>query len=896
MPSSSPEELLPVLVADLADDDARGILDAAAVTGRKVWVPLEDAPVNASRHVLEVHVPSSVEPLFYIAEPLGPPTEDGFPLRIYAAETRAPESRRHPSDPNLPRDVVRGRRATTMALTESHTKDLSHVGPLPTEDRDDSLSGRALAGGKLLIEQLIGRGGVGAVYKARHRELRMAVAVKVLHESFQHDIDFCRRFYAEALAASRLDHPNITRVIDFGQEPDGQLYFAMEFLDGVELRAVLEQERTLAVPRMADLMMQVCAGLSHAHSRGIIHRDIKPENLVLVRGVDDDGKPIEGVKVCDFGIAQQRTLRSSEQGVIAGTPEYMSPEQCRGDELDARSDVYACGIVLYELATGQVPFTSERPQQLLNKHQFTPPLPPSKIRDGLDPRVERVILKALAKEPEDRYQNMRELRAELRAIVQASNVEPSPIPPSMRDLPGEASSREPLPRELVAQANAHAHPQAASPSTRSFPAQKPPPVPPPAGSSPGGAAGGVAAPDWLERGPIYNTTAGKSTPNAGPPLRHPTPPTGPGAEEVDNLAANTRAFLQRLEQIRDPRAFVQGAARLEPAVRSLAARGDVRMVWAVNTVMHGIALEGTQAPGSRADAARQLLRLFEDPSVLAQVAEQLLAGTDESRDFARRILTHAGVGGAYGLYGARVKLANDPNVRARFVTVLKDFGRKAWPVVRAALEKILATPNPHAGHLDLAEDLLLCVPSVGDESAGHIVVKYLRSTAPRVCRAATAALVTLWGERSKPLLLGMVNAKEDVVRIAGIAGLRQLRAIDEHIVPRLHAVLLRRVPASDELRAAAAVALANATPSARTAALSLLGQLMTPPRDAPLAKPGPAQGSQLTRDDAVSIAIARSLLHLGGTPYRGLVAERAERSSEPLRSELRKLLVGAAGA
>src|SRR4029079_5919009 len=113
---------------------------------------------------------------------------------------------------------------------------LSYSGPFPTEAADDPTIGRALAGGKLVIEQLIGRGGVGAVYQARHRELQMPVAVKVLHESFQSDIDFCRRFYAEALAARRLDHPNITRVIDFGQETDGQLYFAMEFVGGVELR------------------------------------------------------------------------------------------------------------------------------------------------------------------------------------------------------------------------------------------------------------------------------------------------------------------------------------------------------------------------------------------------------------------------------------------------------------------------------------------------------------------------------------------------------------------------------------------------------------------------------------------------------------------------------------
>src|SRR5690606_22515687 len=157
---------------------------------------------------------------------------------------------------------------------------------------------------------------------------------------------------------------------------------------------------------------------SHAHARGIVHRDIKPENLVLVRGQDDDGKPKEIVKVCDFGIALHRAIpEAQEDGVVAGTPEYMSPEQCRSDELDARSDVYACGVVLSELATGQVPFIAEKPAQLLNKHQCTPPLPPSKVDPSVDPLLEATIMKALAKDPADRQQSMRELRAELRGLL-----------------------------------------------------------------------------------------------------------------------------------------------------------------------------------------------------------------------------------------------------------------------------------------------------------------------------------------------------------------------------------------------------------------------------------------------------------------------------------------------
>jgi serine/threonine-protein kinase len=870
MASLPPEDLLPVLVADLADDEAQEILEAAAFTGSQVYVPLDTAPVNASQHVLEVHLPGMAEPLFYLALPLGPPTEDGFPMRIQQMPDAKPFGAR--SDAPPPNAVVRSRRATTsMALSASHTADLSHVGLLPTGP-EDSILGRALAGGKLLMEGLIGRGGVGAVYKARHRELRMAVAVKVLHESFQHDIDFCRRFYAEALAASRLDHPNITRVIDFGQEPDGLLYLAMEFLAGVELRAVLNEEHVLPAQRIAEVMMQTCAGLSHAHARGIVHRDIKPENLVIVPGQDDDGETIELVKVCDFGIAQHRALPNAEEaGVIAGTPEYMSPEQCRGDELDARSDVYACGVVLYELATGQVPFTAERPQSILNKHQFNEPVPPSKIRDDVDPVLERIIMKALAKEPEDRPQSMRELRAELKELIaplspsssRGGGVEPRPITPS----PGPTRAAPPQPPPLPARALK--------------------PEPPPA-SAP-------EAPAWLERGPVYAPSTYGSSPVI-PAVAAPSASMSSAVamdEVADALVQNAAGWLQRFTTIPDPRAFAQLAQRLEPALRTLAAAGETRALWAVSSTLHGVAMEGTQAVGSRAHVATTLLRVFADPAILSSVAEQLLTGSEDVRDHARRLLVHAGVAGAYGLYGARVKLANEQAIRGPFTTVLKDFGPKAWPVVRAALEKIIASDqsqNPRT--MELAEDLLLSVPLVGDESAGHLVVKYLRVNVSGVCRAATASIVKMWGDRSKPLLVGMLQSKDDAVRIAGIAGLRQLEAIDEHVVPRLHAILLRRLPAGEELRAVAAVALSHTVESARQPAVSLLAQLITPPRDAaPDPRMATSASNTLTREDAVVIAIARSLLTIGGKPYRGLVAERAERSPEPLRAQLKKLLV-----
>jgi len=716
--------------------------------------------------------------------------------------------------------------------------------PATSPAHDDSLIGRTLAGGKLIIESLIGRGGVGAVYKARHRELHIHVAVKVLRESLQQDIDFCRRFYAEALAASRLDHPNITRVIDFGQEPSGLLYLAMEHLDGVELRAVLESAGRLSAARIAELMMQTCAGLAQAHARGIVHRDIKPENIMLVPGYDDDGTSIEIVKVCDFGIAQHFASWEGE-GVVAGTPDYMSPEQCRGDELDARSDVYACGVVLYELATGQVPFVAEHPRSLLNKHQFAPLVPPSKVHSDVDARLEAIIVNALAKEREDRPASMRELRERLKAL-----------------LASEAPSSQPRVESVRAPSPVESEPKQ------------------------------DGTPAWLERGPVYSTAISEA-PGAGGLAGASSALHAVALDEVARaLSTDPSAWLQRFATTSDPRSFAELSQRLEPAVRALAAVGDTRALWAVAATLQGLSTTGMPSTG-HAQIARQVLRVFADPAVLSGVAERLLIGATEEREHARRILADAGVAGAYGLYGARVKLAHDASIRAPFAAALVELGPNAWPVVRAALEKIARSPRAaHAATLELAEDLLLCVPTIGDASAGDLVVEYLRVAVSGVCRAATASIVRMWGDRATPLMVAMLGAEEDVVRIAGLAGLRQLDGIDEAVLPRLHAILTKRVPASEELRAACAAALAHVADSARLPALSILGQLLAAPRRRLLDEPPePSVEPTIPREDAVTLAIARSLLSLdGGDHQRSLVAERAEQSLPPLRSQLEKLL------
>jgi serine/threonine-protein kinase len=238
-----------------------------------------------------------------------------------------------------------------------------------------------------------------------HRELRRTVAIKVLHPHYQEDEHFMKSFKAEARAAVQLDHPNVMRVLDFGQEPDGLLYIVMEFLSGRTLQSLLDEERRLPTDRAVEVMIQVCAALSVAHDHGIIHRDIKPDNIMLVPSRNDEGGAFELVKVCDFGIAALQNPRAEDadldmaEDIIAGTPEYMSPEQARGNDIDARSDVYACGICLYELVTGRPPFLGENAAEILVKQVDEAPKLPSHLVKGLDPLLEEIILRAIQKDP-----------------------------------------------------------------------------------------------------------------------------------------------------------------------------------------------------------------------------------------------------------------------------------------------------------------------------------------------------------------------------------------------------------------------------------------------------------------------------------------------------------------
>jgi serine/threonine-protein kinase len=287
--------------------------------------------------------------------------------------------------------------------------------------KDEALIGRTIAG-KYEIVTLVGQGAMGAVYKAKQISLGTTLALKVLHRHLAGEPMFAARFLREAQAASRVDHPSSMRVIDFGEEPDGLLYIAMELVAGKTLARVIEQDSPLPVARIVDIACQALAALAVAHDIGVIHRDLKPENIMVIEGQDDEGHTHDIVKVCDFGVAKlleggARAPSVTAQGVVVGTPEYMSPEQARGEALDARSDIYAMGVLLFQLMTGKVPFDSSTAFGTALMHVNDEPTRPRLLNPRVDSRLEKICLKAMRKRPSERYASARELRAELRALL-----------------------------------------------------------------------------------------------------------------------------------------------------------------------------------------------------------------------------------------------------------------------------------------------------------------------------------------------------------------------------------------------------------------------------------------------------------------------------------------------
>jgi predicted Ser/Thr protein kinase len=367
---------------------------------------------------------------------------------------------------------------------------------MSTPGQNDPLVGKVLAD-RFEILSRIGEGGTGVVYKAKQITVDRTVAIKVLGAHVSSDPSWVKRFHNEARAAARLDHPNTVRLIDFGETKEGLLFIAMEFLHGRALSDEIVRLGKLPVQRALRILSQVCLSLQEAHGQGIIHRDIKPDNVFLVemKGGGDF------VKVLDFSVAKMEdNAQQTRAGTVFGTPAYMSPEQARGVKLTPHSDIYACGIVAYEMLTGKPPFEAALPMEVVMMHLRQKPAP----LVGFPEPVARLVMKALEKTIDRRQQSADEMHRECLQVLdqlypgQTPSAGMPAVEPATRM--GGASGPQP-----VMSAPAAGSPPMGGPP----PAAGPPPagLPPPMGGPPPGAPPPAGAPP----------SAGAPPPAAGPP-------------------------------------------------------------------------------------------------------------------------------------------------------------------------------------------------------------------------------------------------------------------------------------------------------------------------------------------------------------------------------------------
>lgn len=294
--------------------------------------------------------------------------------------------------------------------------DGSKLEPDPTRVADPMLG--VVVDGRYEIMTLLGEGGMGRVYRARHRALGKEFALKVLRTELANEAAVPERFLREARAAAAISHPSVVKITDFGVFPDGAPYFVMELLEGRSLAALLRQRGALPAALAARLSAEIAKALSAAHDAGVVHRDLKSENIHL----GGEGPQDYTVKVLDFGLAKVAgSSRLTRQGMVFGTPYYMSPEQAMGETVDARSDVYSLGIIMYEMFTGRLPFVADTFMGVLTQHLRVAPKPPSTMVDpSLAPLVgayEPILLRCLAKRPEERFQSMAELLGALESTL-----------------------------------------------------------------------------------------------------------------------------------------------------------------------------------------------------------------------------------------------------------------------------------------------------------------------------------------------------------------------------------------------------------------------------------------------------------------------------------------------
>ena len=438
----------------------------------------------------------------------------------------------------------------------------------------DPLEGR-IVGGKFAIEKLLGQGAMGSVYRARQIALDRLVAIKVMHRQLEQDAAYAARFDREAKAASRLDHRNLIRVLDYGREPDGLFYIAMEFLDGRDLYTVLAEDWPLSPARMIDILSQTLAGLAAAHDAGVLHRDLKPENIMLLRRKADDGKSVDLVKVCDFGIAKMvnapraeaapgeaRARNLSTAGFVVGTPEFMSPEQAHGLDLDGRADVYSVGVILYQLLTGHLPFEAPTPLGVVLKLLHEDARPPSVIAKGVNPDLEAICMKAMRKNPAERFADARDMRSAILEV--AHDAENHALHHASRSSIANAPTLDFVPAPPVSQDDALGRRRTSSLDPQEVPKA----------ASRGRIAGfvvvlaGIAALLFMFRARLLPSRAAPPVTNEQPPPPTPVPMSSPIA--VDTATAAPIADLPQISL--DPRSHGPLAKhRRQPARRNATA-------------------------------------------------------------------------------------------------------------------------------------------------------------------------------------------------------------------------------------------------------------------------------------------------------------------------------------
>jgi serine/threonine protein kinase len=323
----------------------------------------------------------------------------------------------------------------------------------------DPFIGRDILNGQYQILQKIGSGGMGAVYKALETEMNRMVGVKILHPKLANRKDLVSRFRREARAMSQLMHPNTTKVFHFGELDDGSLYIIMEFLEGKNLNQSVRAEGPFAMERALPILIAVCGALEEAHKAGIIHRDLKPENIFLCQSAGLRDYP----KVLDFGLAKvgERQMRPgsvilTQEGMVFGTPEFMSPEQAQGKALTPASDTYSLAVILYEVLTGKLPFDAKSAMDYIQLHVTGKPIPLSQRVPGrtFPPLLDQVMERALGKRAEDRYASAADFADAMKLVLQGA----TQLPPHLaaahgHDLP--TAKIGPVPPEVAAAAQAH---------------------------------------------------------------------------------------------------------------------------------------------------------------------------------------------------------------------------------------------------------------------------------------------------------------------------------------------------------------------------------------------------------------------------------------------------------